>query len=203
VLCVGATGNAAQPSVHGPGRAYSFFDLKGDIEVLLGAFDIGQVRFEPPGSYHPGRSARILADGVVIGQFGQVHPDVAAARKLKQDVHLAEIYLDRLFALPLRAPRYQPLSRFPAVDRDFSFMFPDSVTFENIQSAVRELNIAEMQAFRPAEVFRGGAVPAGKYSVLLRAQFQSQESTLRDDEVAQWSGRIIEALEKIGGKLRS
>ncbi len=49
----------------------------------------------------------------------------------------------------------------------------------------------------------GGAVPQGKYSVLLRAQFQSAERTLRDDEVAQWSARIIKALEAIGGTLRS
>jgi phenylalanyl-tRNA synthetase beta chain len=34
-LCVGATGNAVEPGVHGPARAYSFFDLKGDVETLL------------------------------------------------------------------------------------------------------------------------------------------------------------------------
>jgi phenylalanyl-tRNA synthetase beta chain len=203
VLSIGATGNSTQPSVHGPGRPYSFFDLKGDIEALLDVFDVGHLRFEPAASYHPGRSARILADGMAVGQFGQLHPDVAAARKLRQDVYLAEIYLDRLFALPLRAPRYQPLSRFPAVDRDFSFMFPDSVGFEDVRAAVRELNVAELQSFRPAEIFRGGSVPAGGYSVLLRAQFQSVDRTLRDDEVAQWSARIIAALERIGGTLRS
>jgi phenylalanyl-tRNA synthetase beta chain len=203
VLCIGATGNATDPGVHGTGRPYSFFDLKGDIESLLEGFDIGGVRFEPGGPYHPGRSARVLADGMAIAQLGQVHPDVAAARKLKQDVYLAELYLDRLFALPLRAPRYQELSRFPAVDRDFSFLFPESVAFEKIQSTVRELNVTEMQSFRPAEIFRGGAVPAGKYSILLRSQFQSADRTLRDDEVAQWSARIITALEKIGGTLRS
>ena len=52
-------------------------------------------------------------------------------------------------------------------------------------------------------MFRGGVVPPGKYSVLLRAEFQSAERTLRDDEVAQWSARIIQALQAIGGTLRS
>jgi phenylalanyl-tRNA synthetase beta chain len=204
VLSIGATGRSADPGVHGAARSYCFFDLKGDIEALLDAFDIGRLRFEPAsGSYHPGRSARVLADGMMIGEFGQLHPDVAAARKLRQDVYLAEIHLDRLFAFPLRAPRYQEISRFPAVDRDFSFTFPDSVRFENIQAAVREVNIAEVQSFRPVEIFRGGAVSEGRYSVLLRAEFQSAERTLRDDEVAQWSLRIIGALEKLGGALRS
>lgn len=205
MLCLGATGNAVEPSVHAPGRAYTFFDLKGDLEMVLGAFETGGVQFDAQacGYYHPGRSARAVVNGTTIALCGQLHPDVAAVRKLKQEIYIAEIYLDRLFALDLRVPRYQPLSRFPAVDRDFSFVFAESVSFETIQTAVRALNIAEMQSFRPAEIFRGGSVPQGKYSVLLRAQFQSAERTLRDDEVAQWSARIIQALEAAGGRLRS
>ncbi|HWX53098.1 MAG TPA: phenylalanine--tRNA ligase subunit beta [Verrucomicrobiae bacterium] len=203
MLCLGATGNAVGPNVHGPTRAYSFFDLKGDIEAALEAFETGNLTFEKTDHYHPGRSARAMADGITIAEFGQVHPDLAAARKLKQEIYIAEIYLDRLLALPLRVPRYQPLSRFPAVDRDFSFTFADAVSFEQIHSAASALNIAELKSFTPAEIFRGGAVPAGKYSVLLRAQFQSDERTLRDDEVAQWSARIIKALEGIDGSLRS
>jgi phenylalanyl-tRNA synthetase beta chain len=208
MLCIGATGNAVEPSVHSPGRAYSFFDLKGDVESLLGAFDIhdlhfDDLHFDEAERYHPGRGARALADGIVVAEFGQVYPDLAAARKIKQDIYIAEVYLDRLFALPLRTPRYQPLSKFPAVDRDFSFLFGDSVSFDKIQSAVGDLNIAEMQSFRPVEIFRGGAVPQGNYSVLLRARFQAPDRTLRDAEVAQWSARIIKALEGIGGTQRS
>jgi phenylalanyl-tRNA synthetase beta chain len=189
--------------VHGPARAYSFFDLKGDIESVLEAFEIADLRFEKTNQYHPGRSARAVVDGATVAEFGQLHPDLAAARKFKQEVYIAQIHLDRLFALPLRVPRYQPLSKFPAVDRDFSFLFADSVSFEQIQAAVRRLKIAEMQSFVPAEIFRGGSVPQGKYSVLLRAQFQSVERTLRDDEVAQWSAQIIQALQALGGTLRA
>ena len=54
----------------------------------------------------------------------------------------------------------------------------------------------------PVDLFRGGAIPAGKYSVLLRATLQSGERTLREDEVARWSAEIIRALEGIGGTLR-
>ena len=42
-----------------------------------------------------------------------------------------------------------------------------------------------------------------KYSILLHAEFQSQERTLRDDEVAQWSAQIVKALEELGGRLRA
>jgi len=140
---------------------------------------------------------------MTVAQFGQLHPDIGAARKLKQEIYIAEIYVDRLFTLFLRTPRYQPLSKFPAVDRDFSFLFPGNIGFAQIENAVRGLNIAEMRSFRPVEIFRGGSVPVGQYSVLLRAEFQSVERTLRDDEVAHWSAQIIKALETLGGTQRA
>ena len=205
VLCIGATGDAEPASVHGAARPYSFFDLKGAVEALLGAFEISGLTFDAQTgpNYHPGRSARAEAGGEALAIFGQVHPDVAASRKLKQEIYIAEIDLARLFRFELRVPRYVPLSRFPAIDRDFSFVFDDSTSFDAIQTAVQALKIAELRSFRPVEIFRGGAVPQGKYSLLLRAQFQSPERTLTDDDVAQWSAQIIKALEALGGNLRS
>ena len=205
MVCLGAIGNAVENGAHGVGRPLSFFDLKGDVSTLLCNFELSGFDLQPGAAeyYHPGRSARVIANGGVVAQFGQIHPDMASARKIKQDLYLAEIYLDRLFQLPLRVARYTPLSRYPAIDRDFSFLFNDSVTFAQARSAVQGLGISELRSFKPAEIFRGGSVPQGKYSVLLRAEFQSDERTLRDDEVANWSARIVQALENIGGTLRS
>ena len=135
--------------------------------------------------------------------FGQLHPEQAAARKLRQDVYLAEVMLDRLYRHPLREPKYQRISKFPAVERDFSFFFDDAVTFERIRSAVEELGMSELQKFVPAEIYRGEKVGPGKYSMLLHAEFQSKERTLRDDEVAQWSAQIVAKLESLGGVLRA
>ncbi|HEV2987959.1 MAG TPA: phenylalanine--tRNA ligase subunit beta [Candidatus Angelobacter sp.] len=205
ILYLGATGNAAEPSVHGPARAFSFFDLKGDVAALLSTFEMNNLHLDArtSGYFHPGRSARAVVDGKTVAQFGQLHPDVATARKLKPEIYVAEIHLDRLFQLPLRLPRYEPLSRFPAVDRDFSFLFEDAVAFDQIQSTVRALNIAELRSLQPAEIFRGGSITQGKYSVLLRVRFQSTERTLRDEEISQWSSQIIKALESLGGTMRA
>jgi len=131
-----------------------------------------------------------------------LHPEVATARKLRQDIFLAEVLLDRLYRHPLREPKYQRISKFPAVGRDFSFFFDDAVSFERIRAAVTGLGIAELQSFVPAEIYRGDKVGIGKYSTLLHAEFQSKERTLRDDEVAQWSAQIVKALEGLGGTLR-
>jgi phenylalanyl-tRNA synthetase beta chain len=53
------------------------------------------------------------------------------------------------------------------------------------------------------EIFRGGSIAAGKYSILLRVKFQSDERTLREDEITQWSEKIVTALTGLGGVQRA
>jgi len=186
-------------------RPLMFFDLKGDVETLLAPFTRWTLYYDSQTAdyYHPGLSARAVLDGATVAQFGQIHPDVAAARKLRQNVFVAEIYLDRLYQHDLRQVRYEALPRFPAVERDFSFVFDDSVEFSKIHENVGGLGITELRSFVPVEIFRGEKVGVGKYSILLRAKLQSSERTLRDDEVAQWAGQIAKALEELGGVQRA
>ncbi len=214
-ISIGATGNVDAEVVRGlaPGaaaRPFSFFDLKGDVERLLAPFSQWTLYYDAQPDkdktadyYHPGRFARAVLDGATVAQFGQIHPDVAAARKLRQDVFVAEIYIDRLYQHDLRQVRYEALPRFPAVERDFSFVFDDGVEFAKIRQSVAGLEIAELRSFVAVEIFRGEKVGAGRFSTLLRAKLQSSERTLRDDEVAQWAGQIARALEGLGGVQRA
>ncbi|HLX82978.1 MAG TPA: phenylalanine--tRNA ligase subunit beta [Terriglobales bacterium] len=207
---MGVTGNVGADVVRGlasgaAARPVSFFDLKGDVESLLAPFGFWTLYYDAEAAayYHPGRSARAVMDGATVAQFGQIHPDVVAARKFKQDVFIAEIYLDRLYQHDLRQIRYEALPRFPAVERDFSFVFDDGVEFAKTYQSVCGLGIAELRSFVPVEIFRGEKVGAGKYSILMRARLQSGERTLRDDEIAQWAGQIAKALEGLGGVWRA
>src|ERR1019366_5710908 len=213
-LAFAATGNLTPLSLHGDAQPVTFFHLKGDLEQLLAGFQHSSLYFDTtvPAYFHPGRSARAVLDGETVARFGQLHPEVAAARKLRQDVFLAEVLLERLYRHPLRQPKYQRISKFPAVGRDFSFSFDDAVSFERIRTAIDGLGISELQSFLPAEIYRGekthssksGSSGApGRYSTLLHAEFQSKERTLRDDEVGQGSAQIVKALEALGGVLRA
>jgi phenylalanyl-tRNA synthetase beta chain len=184
--------------------AEAFRGFQGDVENLLAAFSCGGLSFdrETAEYFHPGRSARALMDGAVVGQFGQIADSVKLERKLRQDVFLAEIDLERLHAIGLRTVRFAPLGKYPAVERDFSFVFGDEVEFEAMRRAVMGLGLSALRSFAPVEIFRGGSIAAGKYSILLRVRLQSDEGTLRDEQIAQWSGRIVAALEEAGGVQR-
>jgi phenylalanyl-tRNA synthetase beta chain len=213
-ICFAATASALahdipQGSVLDKSKGESGIDLfrslKGDLESVLSAFENSALHYDEKTSeyYQPGRSARLLLDGAPLAQFGVLHPEVAAKRKLRQDVYVAEINAEEVYKHALRTTRYEALPKYPGVERDFSFVFADKVTFQQVENAVRELELAKLCSFAPVEIFRGGSVPAGSYSILLRAKFQSYERTLREDEVNDWSGKIVSALQKLGGTQRA
>jgi phenylalanyl-tRNA synthetase beta chain len=189
-----------------------FYVLKGTIEEIIEKFSCRSFYFDAfapgagvmPSWLHPGRSARVAADGLTVGWFGQLHPAEAQQRKLRQDVYVGEIYLDRLYRLPLRQPIAPELSRFQAVERDFSFVFADTVRWQSIARALDDLKIAELIRFSPREIFRGTqSLPAAHYSILIHVTFQALERTLRDEELQTYSQAVTTALEALGGRQRA
>ena len=202
-LAIGATGRAFDT------KPVGFYDLKGAVEVLLAKFSSRSFYFDNlllPGWLHPGRGARAALDGSTVAYFGQLHPAEAERRKLKQPVFVGEIYLDRLYKQGLRQPAARELSRYQPVRRDFSLLFPNSTSYAAVENSLASLNIPELRGHAAKEILRdanGKIVPAGQFSLLLGTVFQSQERTLREEELQEISQRIISAMESIGGRLRT
>ncbi|MGC2091565.1 MAG: hypothetical protein WA638_19265, partial [Candidatus Acidiferrales bacterium] len=66
------------------------------------------------------------------------------------------------------------------------------------------LNLSRYTRVEAADLFRGGQIPAGKYSLLLRITFQSETATLTESQLSDFSSRIASALsEKLGATLRA
>jgi phenylalanyl-tRNA synthetase beta chain len=212
VLTIGATGLAREKTIYESAREYSFADLKGDIDrlgELAGGF-----------GWHAGgpawlagaRAAQIsLAHGPghggSLGMAGQIARRVADQMKLRQEVYVAELQLEPLLAgiEAARAnTRFKPLPRFPAVERDFSLVLADGVTFAQVAETIRALGVPELQSIEAADLFRGGQIPPGKYSLMIRVTFQSPQTTLTGVQLPDFSSRIVAALEqKLGATLRA
>ena len=210
-LGIAAAGSLPEQSALHPSRPIEFHDLKGIVEQLLARFQIRTVyfdRFPPeaglaPAWLHPYRSARIVADGLTIGWFGQLHPNQAGSRKLKDAVLLGEIYLDRLYRLPLRKPASRDISRFQPVRRDFSLILDQSIAWEKIDASLAALQIPELIDWRAREVFRDAKLGANDYSLLLGVTFQAADRTLRDEELQSFHEKVVAAVAKVGARLRS
>ncbi|MGA7833075.1 MAG: phenylalanine--tRNA ligase subunit beta [Terracidiphilus sp.] len=210
-LSFGVVGCLPEQGALHAARAIEFHDLKGVVEQVLARFQSRSVYFDrfsagdglTPEWLHPYRSARVSVDGATVGWFGQLHPREQAARKLKEPVLVGEIYLDRLYKLPLRQPVAREISRFQTVRRDFSLVLEESITWEKIDDAVAALRIPELVEWRAREVFRDAKLGVGEYSLLLGATFQAADRTLREEELQSFQTRVVEAVGKVGARLRS
>ena len=209
-LAFGAVGSLPVESALHPGRMIDFHDLKGVVEQVLARFEMNGMYFDrfpaeaglTPEWLHPYRAARVAADGVTAGWFGQLHPSEAARRKVRELVLVGELYLDRLYKLPLRRPVAKEISRYQPVRRDFSLVLDESIPWETVDRAMAELRIPELVDWRAREVFHDARLGKGEYALLLGATFQAQDRTLREEELQAFQARIVEAVGKAGARLR-
>ncbi len=111
-LAFGAVGVVPEQGPLHPARAIEFHDVKGTVEQVLARFQSRAVYFDrfpadaglTPAWLHPYRAARVVVEGETVGWYGQLHPQEAAARKIKDTVLVGELFLDRLYKLTLRKP---------------------------------------------------------------------------------------------------
>ncbi len=199
-----------QSSLH-PSRNIDFYDAKGVVEQILSRFQINAAYFDSfppevgltPAWLHPYRAARVVADGLTVGWFGQLHPSQAGALKLKAPILIGELYVDRLYKLPIRKPVAREISRFQPVRRDFSLILDQSIAWETINQALATLQIPELVDWRAREVFRDGRHSSQEYSLLVSATFQARDRTLREEELQDFQARVVEAVSNAGARLRT
>ena len=228
VLTIAATGLAREKTIYEAAREYSFPDLKGDLDSigkLAGGFtwqssgpqwlmaaraaEISLSSKDGFWSVTVGtrRAATSPLPGPNVGVVGQLARRIADQLKLRQDVFVAELKLEPLLTgieAADAARRFKPLPRFPAVERDFSLVLADGITFAQVEQTIRSLNISELETIEAADLFRGGQIPAGKFSLMIRVKFQSAEATFTDAQLNEFSARIVTALqEKLGATLRA
>ncbi|HEY6128582.1 MAG TPA: phenylalanine--tRNA ligase subunit beta [Candidatus Acidoferrum sp.] len=206
-LTLGATGEARPQGLYDAPRPFSFADLKGDLDAV-GALSGGfQWRDGGPESSHPAKRGRILLGENELGSAGELTRRIADKLKFRQEVFLAELVLGPFYCAYYgvkSARRYEPLPRFPSVERDFSLLLAEGTTFAEVVKAIRSLKVAEIVSVEAADLFRGKNVPTGKYSLMIRVTFQSREATLTDPQIVEYSGKIVAALESsVGAELRS
>ena len=212
ILTIGATGEARGKGLYDSSREFSFADLKGDLDstgelAANGSTGAFEWRDGGPDWLHAAKRGKILLGSAEVGAAGQLARRVAEKFKLRQEVFLAELELDPFYAAIQTAKesrRYEPLPRFPAVERDFSLLLADGISFAEIAESIRSLQLPELHSVQAVDLFRGKNVPAGKYSLSVRVMFQSREGTLTEGQINHYTGKIISILEhRHGAQLRA
>jgi len=192
-LALVATGLLNERAWQDHHRLFGFYEMKGTLEALLDKLRLHRIAVErSPHEYlHPGQSARLLVEGEPIGDFGQLHPRVAALFKFKQPVFVAELDLETLLQKEGEAIRYRPLPRFPTVVRDFSLLVPRQVTYADLERGIAELGIPEIVEVRLFDVYTGPTVPAEKRALSISVRLRAEDRTLTEEEIAAIQARML------------
>ncbi|MCF7203013.1 phenylalanine--tRNA ligase subunit beta [Pseudomonas oligotrophica] len=174
-----------------------FFDLKADVEALLGSAGAAGafhfVRGELP-VLHPGQAARIERDGRLVGHLGALHPQIAKELGIEQQIYVFEISLAEL--CEGRLPTFQELSRFPEVRRDLAILVERNVPAEQILACIREAAGETLRDLRLFDVYQGKGIDPSSKSMAVGLTWQHSARTLNDDEVTAAMGRILTNLEE-------
>jgi phenylalanyl-tRNA synthetase beta chain len=191
------TGQRAARAWHATRERVDVYDAKGAAELAVGAAAVGAVGVTPyapgegPRFLEQGRAAALTAGGLPIGWFGEVALHVREAFDLPAPIFLAEVSLTALLALPRVELRYQPLPRFPAVQRDLAVVVPAEVTAGQVEGAIRAMKLPLLSRITLFDVYEGDQVGAGKRSLAWSLTFQAADRTLTDKEVNELHARIV------------
>jgi phenylalanyl-tRNA synthetase beta chain len=163
-----------------------FYDVKGDVEALLGNL---QAEFVP-GSHpamHPGRCAQVMLGGKAIGFIGELHPKWRQAYELAQAPILFELDLDPVMQSVV--PVFKPVAKFQAVQRDIAVVVADQVNHAALMTAIWAAPTAGLlQDAQLFDVYRpkpGLDAPsgAGDRSLAVRLTLNSDDATLTEEQI--------------------
>jgi phenylalanyl-tRNA synthetase beta chain len=157
-----------------------------------------------PEFVHPGQAARLEVQGKTVGFIGTLHPTLADEFKIREACAVGELNLDRLLVGQPKAPKYQPISKFPIVDRDIAFVMPRELEAAAVESEIRKTGGDLLREVRVFDVFEGGSLQAGQKSVAFRLLFQSKDATLDDKLINELRDKVVNAVsQKLGVSIRA
>ncbi|WP_334153470.1 phenylalanine--tRNA ligase subunit beta [Tepidimonas sp.] len=190
-----------------PARPVDFYDVKGDVEVLLAP---RRPVFEPAQhpALHPGRCARVLLDGRPVGIVGELHPRWRQAEGWTQAPVLFELDWDAVVGRPV--PQAQSLGRHQPVQRDVAVVVREAVIHAEVMAAIgaveqpwlREAVLFDV--YRPKAGTAGAALAEGEKSLAVRLTLERHDANLTDEEIDAVVQAVLASLQqRVGARLRA
>jgi len=176
-----------------------FYDLKGIVEQLFYALNISDYKVvakKDDPTFHPGKTAELMVEGVSAGVFGAVHPAVCNQYELDREVLMASIDFTLLLEYMKPEKTYHALPKFPAVTRDLAMLCDDEVEVGSIEEIIRQCGKALVEEIKLFDIYKGKQIPEGKKSVAYSVVFRDANKTLEEQEVNRVMDKILTRLEE-------
>lgn len=198
-LAAAAWGPALEEQWGVPTRAVDFYDVKADLEALLGK-RAAQLQYHPDvhPALHPGRSARLELDGCCIGWLGELHPRWVQKAEIGQAPVVFEVDVAAISQGSL--PELQALSRQPVVIRDLAVWVDAGVSYQQLlktltKTVASNANLSVVRDIRLFDLWRDKSSESAEKSLAFRFWLQNPQATLDDSTVDECMAVLLRALE--------
>ncbi|MGE5606512.1 MAG: phenylalanine--tRNA ligase subunit beta [Bacteroidota bacterium] len=205
-LGVGLTGRKNEVSWNQTRDEYDFYDIKGILEMFWERFNLPEpkyIRSNRP-YLHPGQSAEVLCEGKTIGYFGQVHPGVLERYSLPKKVFIMELNLNLVAELTHDTVTFEPLPKYPAVQRDLALVLSNKIEADRINARIKEIGGDLVERVELFDVYQGEQVGPEMRSLAFSITYRSKEKTMSDQEVNELQTELLQKLNsEFGAAVRS
>ena len=175
-----------------------FFSLKGIVDELLdrlGVRNVEYVTLSDNTTFHPGRTAKVMADGVELGIIGEIHPDVLENYDMKARCLVGELDFENILAQSDLNKKYQALPKYPSTSRDIALLVDKDLEVKEIEKVILANGKNLIEKVSLFDVYTGDQVEDSKKSVAYSIIYRSSEKTLTDEEVVPVHEKILKELE--------
>ena len=178
-----------------------FFDVKNDVMALLSNKNIHFCSDSPLSILHPGESAWLKIHGKNIGYLGRLHPQWAQKYDIPNAPIVFEINYDAV--CQRIAHHYHPISKYPPIQRDLALVVPKSLLTGQLIQKLINTKLPELKHIYLFDVYENEDLLPNQKSLAIKCIFQSQNKTLTNEEINQFTELLLEEAAKSGAKLRN
>ena len=196
-LCIVRTGRTSPRHWMGRDRDVDIYDVKADIVSLLNGQRFSVSTENAPKWAHPFRYGAIVQGKRKLAEFGQLHPSVARALKIKTNTVIAVI--DDINNIPrARKSKLPALSDFQPITRDFAFIVDSDTPAEKLVSVAQSAD----KRISDIVVFDAFDMSEGKKSIAFTITIVPTDN-MSDSDLMDIQNTVIASVEnKCNAKIR-
>ncbi|MEW6991476.1 phenylalanine--tRNA ligase subunit beta [Colwelliaceae bacterium 6441] len=184
--------------------ATDFYDIKADVESLLeltadqSAYEFSK---DEIAALHPGQTAAIYRNGVLVGHVGTLHPELERKLGLNGRTLIFELLLSEITTQNI--PEAGEISRFPANRRDIAVIVEEAVEAKKVLQLIENVGGNHLVDLNLFDVYQGNGIEAGYKSLAIAMVLQDHEKTLEEKDINDVVNRVVDTLkDELNASLR-
>jgi phenylalanyl-tRNA synthetase beta chain len=206
MLALTLSGNKKEQNWRDAETAFSFFDIKSDINAVLQrlSFDIDNFKLIETDSKLFAYGLQWIFDGKILAEAGKISLELTDYFDIEQGVFYGEINWSLLISKLPEKRSFTPLLKYPAVRRDLALLINKDIRFEQIENIARKSAKNLLKASDVFDIFEDEAkLGKDKRSYAVSFIFQDEKKTLKDKQVNKIMNKIMaDCKAQLGAEIR-